>query len=230
MAFPASHCPKCGYKLRAVDNIPVLSYIFLGGKCHNCKAKISFRYTAVELLNMILWLGAVWKYWDGTPLGIAHACILCVMFSLFICVAFIDLEHKVIYDVFSIILGVLAIGTVFTDPNTVWWEHLIGLGIALGGFLLIELFGWLKFKREALGWGDVEIAVVMGLMLGWKAFLFGIIIAALPGSIILLVLQKTKKQDEQTEYPFAPFLTVGAVVAALWGTQLMDAYFALIAG
>ena len=109
IATPPSHCPKCGYRLRAVDNIPVLSYVFLGGKCHNCKEHISFRYTAVELLNMALWLLCVLIFWKKS---IVYACMAAAACSVFICIAFIDLEHQLIFDRFIItlfVLGVVAI-------------------------------------------------------------------------------------------------------------------------
>ena len=110
IAFPASHCPKCNYELKWYDNIPVLSYILLGGKCRGCKECISPRYTAVELANMIMWL----VFWEKS---IVFAVVAAIASSLMICVFFIDLEHKLVFDRFVVMIGVLGIVSVFFDPT-----------------------------------------------------------------------------------------------------------------
>lgn len=228
IATPPSHCPKCGYRLRAVDNIPVLSYVFLGGKCHNCKERISFRYTAVELLNMALWLLCVLIFWKKS---IVYACMAAAACSVFICIAFIDLEHQLIFDRFIITLFVLGVVAIIFGrkvfPYMVWYDNILSCVIGGGLFLLVWFLGRLKYKRDALGGGDIKLAAAMGLLLGWRALLFAVLIVTVFGSIILLILKKAKNYEDGKEYPFAPFLAAGAVIALLVGNQVVTAYLSL---
>lgn len=228
IATPPSHCPKCGYKLRPIDNVPVLSYLFLGGKCHNCKEPISFRYTAVELLNMVLWLLCVLVFWKK---NIVYACIAAVACSVFVCIAFIDLEHQLIFDRFIIVLAVLGVGAIIFGrevfPYMAWYDNVLSCVVGGGMFLLVWYLGKLKYKRDALGGGDIKLVAAMGLLLGWRALLFAVLTATISGSIILLILKKVRHDDEGREYPFAPFLTAGAVAALLVGNQIVTAYLSL---
>ena len=136
IAKPNSHCPTCKYELRWYDNIPVISYLMLGGKCRSCKTHISFRYTAVEIANTLLWLLCALLFWrQSIPL----ACINMAVSSIFICIFFIDLEHKIIPDRFQVMLLVLGIASCFFDKNVFWGSQLIG-GIA--GFVVFFLISW----------------------------------------------------------------------------------------
>lgn len=116
LAKPRSHCTRCGNTLRWYDNIPVLSYLLLGGKCRKCKSHISLRYTIVELANMLLWLACA-ALFEGTSIPLA--CIYMAVCSVFVCVFFIDLEHQLIFDRFQIILLVLAVASIFFDTTSV---------------------------------------------------------------------------------------------------------------
>lgn len=227
VAMPPSHCPKCNYELKWYDNVPVLSYIFLGGKCRSCKEPISFRYTAVEILNALLWLCAVWVFWEKS---IVYACIVAVASSVLVCVAFIDLEHQLIFDRFVIILAVLGVGALFFEPNMPWYEHLIGFGVSTATFMAVYFGAQLVFKKEALGGGDVKLAMAMGLFIGWKNFLFSMLISSIVASVVLLILQKVSKGEKGKEYPFAPFLVLGFLVAIFLGDIVVNAYSALLAG
>ena len=122
IAMPPSHCPKCGYKLKWYDNIPVLSYLILGGKCRSCKEPISPRYTIVELLNMLLWLLFALSFHDN----IFYLVVCCLAASTLVVIAFIDLEHMLIFDRFQIIMLALGVLAIFADPSVVWWERMIG--------------------------------------------------------------------------------------------------------
>ena len=227
VAMPPSHCPKCGYQLKWYDNVPVLSYLFLGGKCRSCRDGISFRYTAVELLNALLWVGAVWAFWEQS---IVYACIVAGVCSVLVCVTFIDIEHQLVFDRFVIMLAVAGVGAIFFDGNTVWWEHLVGLGVATTFFFLVYFAGQWIFKKEALGGGDVKLAMAMGLLLGWKNFLFATLVSTVVASILLLILQKITKAEKGREYPFAPFLVLGCIVALFFGNWAVEAYISLIVG
>lgn len=221
---PASHCPKCGYVLRWYDNIPILSYLILGGKCRSCKQHISFRYTLVEVLNMLLWMVCVWRFWDWSTFGIIYACLTMAACSVTLCIAVIDFEHEIILDRFQIALFVIAVAAIFFDKQTVWWEKLIGMGVNGVLFLAVYYIGRLIHKRDVLGGGDVKFAATMGLLLGWKNLLLGMLVATITGSIVLLTIRVLKKQDREKEYPFAPFLVLGTLVGLLFGTPIVNAY------
>ena len=230
LATPSSHCPRCKYVLKWYDNVPVLSYLFLGGKCRKCKVRIPVRYTLVEIANMLLWLLCVYLLWD-------RSVVLCVLSaiasSVFLCVFFIDLEHKLIFDRFVIILAALGIVWMFFDTDFVWYSHLIG-GVA--GFAAFWLIGYLFYKLrgiEGLGGGDVKLVGAAGLLLGWERMLLSVLIASILASIVLIfatkIAQKRGNDDaDSREYPFAPFLTLGFTVSMFFGTKIIAAYLSLL--
>ena len=223
IAKPNSHCPTCKYELRWYDNIPVLSYLMLGGKCRSCKTHISFRYTAVELANTLLWLLCAFLFWQKS---IPLACIYMVVCSIFICIFFIDLEHKIILDRFQIALLVLGIASIFFDKDVAWGSHIIG---GLGGFVVFYLISWgfeILRHKEGLGGGDVKLAGVVGLLLGWERLLLGLLIATIPAAIILAILSRGKEGEER-EFPFAPFLVIGFGISMLFGTGIIGWYLSL---
>ena len=226
IAHPASHCPKCDYQLKWYDNIPVLSYLLLGGRCRSCREKISPRYTAVELLNAVLWFLSAWIFWEKSPV---FALISMAAVSVFICICFIDLEHMLIFDRFQLILLALGILALFFDPSPAplggWLSHLIGGAAGFGSLWLIAFAAEKILHRDALGGGDIKLCGVAGLLLGWQKFLFGVLLASLVGSIILLTL---KNREKGREYPFAPFLTFGFTAALLFGEPILQWYLTLV--
>lgn len=229
VAFPGSHCPKCGYQLKWYDNIPVLSYLMLGGKCRGCKGRISPRYATVELANMLLWLLSVALFWERS---IVFACITAFASSLMICVFYIDIDHKLVFDRFVIMIGVLGIVAIFFDPSYAWYSHLIG-GVA--GFVTFYLIAW-GFEKlrgiEGLGGGDIKLTAVCGLLLGWERLLLSVLIAAVSASVVLVILSKRAERKSgdgaEIEYPFAPFLTSGFAIAMFFGDTIINWYLALI--
>lgn len=232
LAKPNSHCPKCKYELRWYDNIPILSYLMLLGKCRSCKTHISFRYTAVEIANMLLWLLCTFLFWEKS---IPLACIYMLTSSVFICVFFIDLEHKIIYDRFQIILLVLAVASIFFDNSYGWLSHVIG-GVA--GFTVFYLISWIFekiYQKEGLGGGDVKLTGVIGLLLGWERLLLALLIATIPAAIIMLIANRVREnnteeieEDETKQYPFAPFLVFGFSVAMFFGKPMIDWYLSML--
>lgn len=222
LAQPPSHCPCCNYRLRWYDNIPVLSYCLLGGKCRNCRTHISFRYTVVELANMALWLAAVFVWRNN----IAFAAVAALAASVCLCVFFIDLEHMLIPDRFQVMLAVLAVPATLLDTFDVWYSHLIGAALGGGVFLLLGVLMSKKLGREALGGGDIKFALVSGAFLGWKRFLLMMLIASVSASVVMLV--RRKKTGESRETPFGPFLTVGFLIAMFAGSTVIRAYLSLL--
>ncbi len=243
LAKPDSHCPQCKYKLKWVDNIPILSYLFLGGKCRNCKQPISFRYTAVELFNMFAWLASVWLFWD---ISIPFMVITALASSLLICVFFIDLEHMLVFDRFVILLSVLGVLSIFFDPYYGWLSHVIGGVAGFAVFYGIHALFYYGFKKDALGGGDIKLSGAVGLLLGWERLLLGILIASLSASVILLIFSRryasakfqesegiskevleTESESTSKEYPFAPFLCTGFWIALMFGATIVSAYLTL---
>ena len=226
---PDSHCPKCNYKLRWYDNIPVFSYIILGGKCRKCKQKISFRYTAVEIANMLLWLLSVHLFWDAKD---ASAIVFTVMAalcsSLLICVFFIDLEHMLVFDRFVIILAALGVVSTVFDKQYPWYSHLIGAAAGFLFFYGVYAFFYYVRKKEAIGGGDIKLALAMGLLLGWERLVLSLFIAFVFGALVLVTLARLRRDEEGGEYPFAPFLCVGFATALFFGKTIIDAYLSLI--
>lgn len=223
LSTPPSHCPKCDYRLRWYDNIPVLSYCVLGGKCRSCKTHISFRYTLVELSNALLWVACVWRFESN----LLYAAIAAVAVSVSVCVFFIDLEQMLIFDRFQIILGVLGVAAIFLDKNYPWYSHLIGAAV---GFLLFFGVAYLVGKlldREALGGGDVKFAAVTGLFLGWEKLILMMLLSSVIGSVVMLALRK--KNGESREIPFGPFLAGGFTVAMFFGDAILTWYLSLFA-
>ncbi|MDD4291284.1 MAG: prepilin peptidase [Clostridia bacterium] len=228
IAFPPSHCPVCGNKLKWYHNIPILSWVCLRGKCAFCGTRISVRYTIVEGLNAILYLLCYLAF--GFNLFLPVAMLFC---SALICVAFIDLEHRIIPDSLNIAIALLGIiACLFCNKiptfEVGWLERLIGGAGAFGLTLLIHyLWIWL-FKKDALGGGDIKLLGAAGLVLGWKLTLFSLILASVLGILGILVVSLFKKVDKDDEIPFAPFLAAGMIFALFLGNKIIGLYTGLL--
>jgi len=225
LAKPPSHCPNCNYVLRWYDNIPILSYIILRGKCRGCGQPISPRYMMTEIGNMALWLLCMWRFYDE---GLVYAIICCAASSVCVVIFFIDIEHMLIFDRFQIIFGALAIASFFFDKYSGIIDRIIGGAAGFLSFFLISLAVSKATKKDAMGGGDIKLALVMGLFLGWQRFLLMSLIASLTASIILIILSKKHNDEKHKEYPFAPFLCVGFTVAMLFGSNIINWYISLL--
>lgn len=229
VAFPGSHCPKCDYELRWYDNIPVLSYLILKGKCRKCHEPISIRYTLVEIANMVLWLVCAILFWKESPESIILACSAMIVCSVLICIFFIDLEHMLIFNRFTITVALMGIVAMFLDDYTIW-DHVIGG--ASGALLFVGLYfgAILVLKKEGFGWGDVKLVAAAGLLLGWQRLILAMLVASILGSVVLVVIKLINKDENGKEYPFAPFIVVGIMTALLFGTPIINWYLQLILG
>ncbi|OQA66723.1 MAG: hypothetical protein BWY36_00854 [Candidatus Diapherotrites archaeon ADurb.Bin253] len=234
LAKPSSHCPNCQYKLKWYDNIPVISYIILKGKCRSCKKNISIRYTIVEVVTMLLWLCAVLRFIDDSYIFTIIAMLAIVAF---IAVFFIDLEHQIIPDRFNImilLLGVIAIvSNIFFKDNsllidTIPWQQRLA-GLVFGGlfFLIFHYGSILILKKEALGFGDVKLVAACGLLLGIYNLFIAILVSSIIASVVLLIVRKKKNDKKDTEYPFAPFLIFGMTFAMFFGSYIVNWYISL---
>ena len=224
IATKPSHCDSCGKKIKFYDNIPMISYIILGGKCRYCKAKISAQTFIVEILNALLWLAfALFVNYFGYVYSVAGMLVSTAL----LVAAFIDGKHGYIPDSISIFIAVIGAIACFSDKTYVDWKsRLIGLAFALvffGGAYLIARF---VLKKEGMGLGDVKLMVACGLALGVKNIFFATLVSSVAASIVLGV-RAARKKEKGTEYPFAPFLAVGCIVALFVGEYLIGAYLSL---
>ncbi len=224
----ASHCTKCFNKIKWYDNIPILSYIILGGKCRYCGEKISPRYVIVETVCAILWL--LLAIFSKTT-GYVYA-ITSMLFVLFcIVVAFIDYNEKYIPDRFNLIILILGVICCVFDGYIPWLYRLLGMGFSIVFYGLTYVISKYLFKKEGLGLGDVKFMTAVGLFLGLKAVFFATLVATVVASVVLSVVEAKKRKEEEkkesTEYPFAPFLGTAAIIAVFVGEIVANAYLSL---
>jgi leader peptidase (prepilin peptidase)/N-methyltransferase len=218
--LPGSFCPKCGAKIRFWDNIPLLSFILLKGKCRKCKSKISLQYPLVEFVTSVLILICYWRF--GWGWEFVAKTILCL--SLIV-IFFIDLRHRIIPDV--VVLPGLALGFFFSfflkSPSVV--NSLIGIFVGGVLFYLAAVLGELLFRKESMGGGDIKLAMMLGAFLGWqKIFLVFLISAVLGVMIGGIALFSSKEVKETRMIPFGPFLALGSILAIFIGDQLISTY------
>ncbi len=222
VVFPPSHCLNCEYKIRWYDNIPIVSYLLLGGKCRSCKTRISPQYPLVELLNGLLTLFLLLKFGPS-----ATFLVLFIFCAALVVITFIDLEHQIIPDVISLPgIGAGFLSSFFL-PWLGWLNSLIGILVG-GGSLLLIAYGYQFFtKKEGMGGGDIKLLAMMGAFLGWKAVPFIIFASSLVGSVIGITLMVVQKKDAKLAIPFGPFLAFGAVLYIFYGKTLIFWYLNL---
>ena len=247
---PPSHCPKCNTPIKWYQNIPILSWLALRGKCANCKAPISPRYIFVEALGGCLFLAAfLWLWLPTAPLwfAVTHVVVMWIWIALMIAGAFIDFDHQLLPDfttVGGMVLGV-AESLVATSFNFVYGDgvqastwlkftplfwSLSGLVFGFGLLWLVRWLGSIAFKREAMGMGDVFLMGAVGALFGPVAVLVTLILSSVFGSIIgivLILLSKTKLGGF-TPIPYGPYICMGCLAWMFYGPQLVDWYVHLV--
>lgn len=207
IALPPSHCPQCGNKLSWWENIPVVSFIILKGRCHNCGQKISIRYPIVEIICIILALTTWWKFQEPLHFFI----YFCLFVIPLVIISFIDLELKIIPDIISIpgIFVGIGVSTLFASSGMKLSAALnSALGALSGGlFLFIVAYAYEKIKKqEGLGGGDVKLIAMLGAFFGWKAALVILLFSSILGSIVGGILIIALRKDMKYAIPFGPFL------------------------
>lgn len=214
IVFPASRCPKCLGPIKFYDNVPLLSFILLGGRCRSCKEPISVKYPVIELLTGLLTALLAFK-WQGNPpwLGVAL-----LSTYILIVVSVIDFETMLISDAFSLALFVLGLGGSFFNPyfQGGWGERLASsaLGAAAGGGFIwgLALLGKKIYKKDAVGEGDIFLMGGIGALCGWQGVFTAVIMASFFGSVYGVSLLLLKRADRMSHIPFGPFLALGAVI------------------
>jgi leader peptidase (prepilin peptidase)/N-methyltransferase len=215
IVFPSSHCPKCGTSIRPYDNIPILSWLILRGRCRDCGEAISARYPLVELLTGLLSLALGWLYGPGLPYLAAF-----LFTAALVVITFIDLDHQIIPDVISLpgipvflLLAVFVMGIGF-------WDSLLGVLVG-GGFLYLIAVGYeLLTKREGMGGGDIKLLAMIGAFLGWQSLFFVVFMSSILGALVGVVLIAIHGKDMKYAVPFGPFLSIAAVMYLFVGVQL----------
>ena len=220
---PRSHCPACGALIRAFDNVPLLSFLWLRGRCRGCRAAISIRYPAVELLNGLGYV-LLWRRFGWTP----DALIYGVFFSALVVVTFIDWDHQIIPNRITlpgIVVGLVSAATVLTGSFV---DAVIGA--ALGGGLLyaVAVASEWVLKKEGMGLGDVKLLAMIGAFLGWQQVLLTVIVGGIVGAGVGVALIGARVMTRGDYIPFGPFLSLGAVVAMLYGAEILGWYGALL--
>jgi len=209
---PLSQCPHCHHPVRFYDNIPLISYIVLRGKCRDCEGKISWRYPLVELVTAILSVLLFLRF--GFTINFL---IYFIFTAVLIVITFIDIDHQIIPDVLTLpgipIFFLLAIFVV----KVPWSEALIGLLIGGGMLFTIAYIYQLITKREGMGGGDIKLLAMIGGFLGWKSLIFILLVSSFSGAIVGIAAMVIQKKDMKYAIPFGPFLSAAAVACLFWG-------------
>jgi leader peptidase (prepilin peptidase)/N-methyltransferase len=210
---PGSHCPSCGTPIRAYDNIPIVSWLILRGKCRDCRSPISARYLLVEAITGASFVLAFWRFGLDWRLLVAWAFI-----AAMVAVAFIDYDHMIIPNKIVLpgaVMGLLA--SMALDPQR-WWVYVAGsLGAAAFMFALALIW------PGGMGPGDIKLALFMGAVLG-AYVMVALFVAFLLGSLVGIFMLLVQKRSRKEKIPFGPYLAMGAILAALVGETLLNSY------
>ena len=219
LVFPGSSCPSCQHKITALENIPVISYLFLKGRCRSCKVKISLQYPIIEMFTGLATAYVAWHF--GFSLQTLFAVFL--TWAL-ICLSMIDLEHSLLPD--DITLPFMWLGLacnifgVFTDI----YSSLIGA--MLGYAILWAIFMGFKAVtgKEGMGYGDFKLLALLGAWLGWQSLPLIILLSSITATIIGLAMIIFKGRDKAAAFPFGPYLAIAGWITLVWGTELTALY------
>ena len=217
VVFPASHCPECGHAVRWYHNVPVLGWLWLRGRCHDCNALISAEYPLVEATTGLLFGGIAWHF--GPVVEVA---VYLPLVAALLAATVIDLHHQILPDRITlpgIVLGLLASATLLPTP---FLSALIGAALGYGLFYAITII-----SRGGMGGGDRKYIAMIGAFLGWPAVLLTTFLATTLGAVVGLALMGFYGKGRKFAVPFGPFLSLGAVVCLLWGDQLIAWYLGL---
>lgn len=216
---PRSRCPSCGHRITAVENVPVLSYLFLRGKCSACGTRISPRYPVVEFVTALLSAVVAWRLGWGWPLAAA----LIFTWAL-IALSLIDFDHKLLPDSITLPLLwlglLLSLGAVFTDMRS---SIIGGAAGYLSLWSVYQLFRLLTGK-EGMGFGDFKLLAAIGAWLGWQALPVTILLSSLVGAVIGIALILIRGRDRNIPIPFGPYIAAAGWLALLWGEDITQAY------
>jgi leader peptidase (prepilin peptidase)/N-methyltransferase len=221
LVWPGSHCPSCGRAIRWYDNVPVLGFLLLGGRCRDCRAPIGLRYPAVEIATAALVVAELWAYgWQPLlAVRIAFGCAMIVLFA-------IDLEHQILPNPVTlpgIFVGLVA--SVWLPPGV--RSALIGALVGGGSLWLLSEI-WLRLRGvEGLGMGDVKMLAMVGAFLGWEQVIVTLVLSSVTGSLVGVGLIATGRGSLGSKLPYGTFIALGAITASLVGGRLVAWYVSL---
>jgi leader peptidase (prepilin peptidase)/N-methyltransferase len=231
LAAPRSHCPSCGHQITALQNIPVLSYLVLRGKCAGCGARISARYPAIELLTALLTGIVAWRFGFGWEAGAAM-----VLTWVLVPVSVIDIDHQYIYD--NVVLPLVWLGLILSlfhplpGAGTLFIEPTAAIAGAVAGYLSLwsvyHLFRLLTGK-EGMGYGDFKLLAALGAWLGWQMLPLIILMSAVVGAVTGIFMIVFNRHERSTPMPFGPYLAAAGWIAMLWGRDITNWYLDFMA-
>lgn len=215
IVFPGSHCPQCQAPLHWYDNIPVLSYLALGGRCRACRGRISLQYPLVELAMAVLSALLFQRFGPSFEFGLYF-----LFFAALLVIIFIDIHHQIIPDPISLPGILIGFAASFGNDLVSWQQS--GLGILCGGGLLYAVaYGYYAITgREGMGGGDIKLLAMIGAFLGWQSLLFVVFSSSLTGSLVGVVAMVKQGKRGQTRIPYGPFLALGAMSYLLCQHQI----------
>lgn len=223
LCLPASHCPGCGHRIRAWENIPVVSYLALRGRCSACKGRISLRYPLVELACAGLSLGVAWHFGVSVQALLALVLTWCLL-----ALSLIDAEHQLLPDV--LVLPTLWLGLV-VNAFGVFVPLADALWGAVVGYLSLWSVYWL-FRlvtgKEGLGYGDFKLLALLGAWGGWQVLPLTLLLSSVVGAVIGLCLLRLRKASLGATMPFGPYLAIAGWIAWLWGDEIYASYMQLL--
>ncbi|MBW1958710.1 MAG: prepilin peptidase [Deltaproteobacteria bacterium] len=217
---PRSTCPGCNSPIRFYDNIPVLSYIWLKGRCRNCDAPISFRYPMVELITGIVALGLLFNF--GLSL---ESLVYFVFISSLLVITFIDLDHRIIPDIVTLTGIPMGLVASFALPTISFKASVLGLLIGGGSLWLVAWAYSMIAKRDGMGGGDIKLLAMIGTIIGWKGVIFTVFASSVMGSCVGITIMLIKGKNMKYAIPFGPFLSIGAIAYVFVGAQIIAWYF-----
>ena len=217
---PPSACPGCDTPIRFYDNIPILSFLFLRGKCRHCQAVISPRYPLVELMTG-LFAVCVYLKFGLTP----EALISFLFIASLIVITFIDIDHRIIPDVISLPGIPAGFAASFFLPAITYKESLAGILVGGGSLLSVAWIYGLIAKKEGMGGGDIKLLAMIGAFVGWKGVLLTVFLSSAIGTFCGLLVMIRSGKNMKLAIPFGPFLAIGAMIHIFFGNELIFWYF-----
>jgi leader peptidase (prepilin peptidase) / N-methyltransferase len=219
LVIPRSACPDCGHQITAIENIPIVSYLALGGKCRGCKRKISPRYPIVEGLTALLSGMIAWHF----GFGLAGISALILLWGL-IALTFIDADTQLLPD--SITLPLLWLGLIVNIDGTFTDLRSALLGAVFGYLALWSVYWIFKLvtKKEGMGYGDFKLLAAIGAWLGWQVLPIVILLSSVVGAVVGIVLILLARLGRNIPLPFGPYLAMAGFIALIWGQPIMDSY------
>lgn len=220
IVFPRSACPRCGSFIAWYDNIPIVSWLVLHGRCRSCGGPISWRYPAVEAITASLFALALLRYGAGPDLIVGL-----LFLTALLVITGIDLDHQVIPD--EITVPGIAVGFLsnLVAGGVPWLDSLLGIVIGGGIFFMIILL-----SRGGMGGGDMKLGAMMGAFLGWKLGVLAVFMGVLSGGLVAVILLALGRKGRKDAVPFGPFLALGGAVSLLWGEPILAWYLGRFAG